>query len=447
MVRNGTALTSGSTYIPGETLTVKISSLGGRYTFQASNAAFTPGLCGNTRPATVTSNAQLVMPTSGNVSVFAAYALQKGTLSISDTFVLYMPQPSASPSAQPTFEVTPAPSASPSNPTATPTASPTLAPTSVPKVDTSTYLSSDSHSRMVRLVTIILLGGIAIMSYLFVSSAFKTPSGVMSGLACFLALVTLAMVLSWGTDNSVPRKQDFISTSTSLFLGRPDWKANVFAWHPVLMTAGFFASQVFAVSAWSTIEHHTVAKVVHVMFQTTGLVCCFIGLRAVVKDKNANLENNLTTMHSWVGVMSLSCFTVNYIFGCGMALLTQLFPDSELRKNVDLRYFHKRVGVVALCLSAMGVVSGVTNHTGRSCQYVHELSGIDANPSLHYDSLPDACKLSNGLGVSAMLACILLVLAVTSRGEAFSLKPEARYETNDGRMRAMKPTTVAVAPL
>jgi hypothetical protein len=31
------------------------------------------------------------------------------------------------------------------------------------------------------------------------------------------------------------------------YLEKPDWEANVFSWHPVLLVAGFFCSQVITI--------------------------------------------------------------------------------------------------------------------------------------------------------------------------------------------------------
>ena len=55
------------------------------------------------------------------------------------------------------------------------------------------------------------------------------------------ALVALILVSTWATKMRDNDRQ---------YLGVPNWKTNVFAWHPVLMVAGLFFCQVVAISDW-----------------------------------------------------------------------------------------------------------------------------------------------------------------------------------------------------
>lgn len=67
--RGTTALTTGSSYQYGETLTVKLSSTSGEYMFQTDGGAFTgSGIgCSGTRVSNAAGS--LVMPCSGSLSV------------------------------------------------------------------------------------------------------------------------------------------------------------------------------------------------------------------------------------------------------------------------------------------------------------------------------------------------------------------------------------------
>jgi hypothetical protein len=89
----------------------------------------------------------------------------------------------------------------------------------------------------------------------------------------------------------------------------------MFAYHPLLMVCGFLGAQIVAISDWSILRSHRVAKCVHVLVQTTGLGCLSVGLYVVV-DLNLKAKMPaLTTLHSWMGIAATSVFTVNYVLG------------------------------------------------------------------------------------------------------------------------------------
>ena len=62
-------------------------------------------------------------------------------------------------------------------------------------------------------------------------------NNIISFVAVFMAIITTALVSAWA------KNPDYSGTEET-YLGQPDWDLNVFVWHPVLMVAGFFFSQV-----------------------------------------------------------------------------------------------------------------------------------------------------------------------------------------------------------
>lgn len=144
--RGSTVITSGSSYIPGESLTILLSSTSGEYVFETNIGTFTSGSCNR-----FTSNngvtATLVLPKSGSgtVSIKAAYATKYGTVSLTSTITLVEGIISSNtPSSKPTLIPT---TVSPTiKPSTTPTyliGAPTPNPTS-PKP--SSYPTSSSPS-------------------------------------------------------------------------------------------------------------------------------------------------------------------------------------------------------------------------------------------------------------------------------------------------------------
>lgn len=163
--------------------------------------------------------------------------------------------------------------------------------------------------------------------------------------AVFFATITsIALVLKWATDGTSTDPMD------KGMLGKPQWDTSdakkVFSWHPVLMVIGLFSCQVAAVLIWN-LPHHTIAKAIHATLQTAGLISMYIALAAVVINKRINDSPNLTTIHEWLGCATCALFTVNWMWGAGMATFTQWFPHSVLRRAFNLRDIHAAIGMSA----------------------------------------------------------------------------------------------------
>ena len=117
--RNGVAIASGSSYIPGETLDVTLSTwaAGIQTTFEARSASFQSGVSctgggsvANSRVTasteyigidSTTKTAVLLLPSTGSVTILAAVASGYGTVSLTPVFILNEP-PSRSPTRIPT---------------------------------------------------------------------------------------------------------------------------------------------------------------------------------------------------------------------------------------------------------------------------------------------------------------------------------------------------------
>ena len=77
------------------------------------------------------------------------------------------------------------------------------------------------------------------------------------------------------------------------------------------------------------------------------------------------------------------------------------------------------IGLTSVALSAMAVVTGIDNQLGQgACNYIGYQYGVykaDADPAGNYHSLPQACRIANGLGVCVLLATISMFIAVGLR--------------------------------
>lgn len=207
------------------------------------------------------------------------------------------------------------------------------------------------------------------------------------------------------------------------YLGIPSWDTNILAWHPVLMVGGFLFCQIVAICAWGVFGSRSLAKLVHVTFQFGGLVSMVIGLIAIIRYKNVITNPpspSLTTVHSWLGVMNIAVFALNFLFGCFMGCLKACFEDPPLiAKAINLKRIHQALGFSALGFTILSIETGIMDQLGQgSCNYLYDSTitfGADVNPSDNYSQLPDACKIANGLGVIVAISGVFVVLAMSLR--------------------------------
>jgi hypothetical protein len=146
-------------------------------------------------------------------------------------------------------------------------------------------------------------------------------------------------------------------------------------------------------------------------------------------------------MHSWLSVGAVSLFGTNYMLGLFMGILTACMPESPVRKMFPLSKIHKVLGMTAFGFTVLSICTGIMDQTGRSgCSYVDVLiTAVEKNPALNYPSIPNQCKIANGLGIAvplcaaaAMLAAYLRVPLIMNKGDAKDLNRPEQQRHGDG---------------
>jgi len=238
---------------------------------------------------------------------------------------------------------------------------------------------------------------------------------IVAALACVFSMVTMILMSKWAKDTST-------DDTDQLYLGSPNWSSakGLFAYHPVLMTSGFFVAQVFAAATWSLGKVRENAKLVHVLFQTAGLSTMIAGWVAIMEFQHKQDMGTLTTIHSWVGVAAVVCFGMNYFWGASMAILTMCFPNSVLRQGVDLRAHHKKLGIWSMFLSLAAVLTGIMNQLPQgSC--LEEPESFSFDPSDAFNNIFPSCQYGMGIGMTAIAAVFCVLWAVADRGDSFAV--------------------------
>eukprot|EP01034_Spumella_vulgaris_P027320 gene27320-34019_t len=256
----------------------------------------------------------------------------------------------------------------------------------------------------------------------------KTLSSFVKLCAGICAVTSLALVSVWA------------SVDEANYLHKASWKHNLFAWHPVLMVAGFFFSQSIAILSWgwpivevAQLQESSLScslrKLSHVIWQTTAFTTLIVALYAIFKTKQLQSVTNLSSLHSWVGITVASAFAFNYLGGMAFELVKRLSRDGQHRTLESMvpyvRAFHKTTGVLLYGVSAMAILTGISIFQGHSCQ--RTITTPDTNPAEHYDLLlPSGCKIANGLGISVLVTALLVLLSVAIHYQVVDLSVPSR---------------------
>jgi cytochrome b-561 len=178
------------------------------------------------------------------------------------------------------------------------------------------------------------------------------------------------------------------------------------------MVSGFFYGQVIAITMWSLIPQHDAAKILHVLFHLAALGCLIAGLHAIIQYEHHENLPALTSMHSWLGVMTTTLFGMQIIGGFVLGAGTAGGADIGVMK--PLAMMHRALGVISLAFTAATILSGIQNQLlgprgNNGVSFIGSCGfnvGGNSNdyPARYYDRIPDACRLALGLGVTVMLS-------------------------------------------
>ena len=389
---------------------IDLTSVGGSDSISISGAGLVNGGCSNSRFAATWEGAatKITIPTYGNsiLSFRAAWtAGQNQAIKISDPFYLYPP-----------VDIVP---------------SPTLAPTVAPPkssetgtIQTLSELPTDQKTGVSILIGIIAVIIVSLSIYAFawyrashpydnthISDKRFTFTRLTETLAAALTFVALVLVSVLATNRDGP------------YLGKPDWDSNIFAWHPVLMVAGFFFAQVCGIISWTFIPMYDFAKYSHIIAQVAAFTTMISGIWAIWEYKSRLRMPSYTTVHGWIGMSTVVMYVVTFVWGSTMAVLTRYFPDSILRQVFDLKTIHKQVALMTFSLTSMTIVSGLMDKFSATlCTPVlSSTEDYETDAAKYYPHVPDACKVANGLGVIILMIMFLITFGVSYRGDSFGL--------------------------
>ena len=194
----------------------------------------------------------------------------------------------------------------------------------------------------------------------------------------------------------------------------------VFNWHPVLMVLAYsimnVAALIFRVSGTSSYQtlsrgnseartkRRSTMKAIHGYVWVACFLIGMVGILAVVKSHNDAVSGyiaNLYSLHSWVGCLVMSLYTLQLLVGI-FAFGGLLGGTSRLFAVPSVMELHKYSGALLHLLVTATIVLGIQEKEGFvQCWY--EVTEADVFPIQNFGQIPAVCKISHGLGIIVLM--------------------------------------------
>ncbi|KAI7756504.1 hypothetical protein M8C21_014493, partial [Ambrosia artemisiifolia] len=120
-------------------------------------------------------------------------------------------------------------------------------------------------------------------------------------------------------------------------------KAKIFNLHPLLMILGFLLFSGEAIVVYKAIPADRKAqKIVHLILHLIALVAGILGVYAVFKFHNEVNIPDMYTLHSWIGLSTISLFGLQWLLG----FFTFFYPRAESTRRTSMAPWHAFFGAV-----------------------------------------------------------------------------------------------------
>ncbi|CAB3979051.1 Cytochrome b561 [Paramuricea clavata] len=167
-----------------------------------------------------------------------------------------------------------------------------------------------------------------------------------------------------------------------------------FNYHPLFMVIGLVFLNAEAMISYRVFRYETkvVVKSMHFCLQVAAFIFAVVGLLAVFSVRNHQGGENITSLHSWIGMIIVVIFGLQLSFGFIVFVLPGV---PEKTKEVYLR-FHKFFGVSIFVASIAQCCIGIAQH---SVVTIKETLGTEA-------------MLANFLGLVLIVFCFSVLAVV-----------------------------------
>ncbi|XP_050233926.1 probable transmembrane ascorbate ferrireductase 3 [Mercurialis annua] len=134
----------------------------------------------------------------------------------------------------------------------------------------------------------------------------------------------------------------------------------VFNVHPFMMYCGFIFLAGEAMMMYKTIpsnnnlQRHKVQKIVHMILHLLALVFGIVGISAVFKFHDMINAEDVYSLHSWIGILTISLFCLQWLFG----IFSFMVPQPSITRQRMLPW-HICGGRILLFMAVCAALTGL----------------------------------------------------------------------------------------
>ncbi|KAF8692975.1 hypothetical protein HU200_039341 [Digitaria exilis] len=136
----------------------------------------------------------------------------------------------------------------------------------------------------------------------------------------------------------------------------------IFNVHPVLMLIGFIiigSEAIMVYKVFPTLNRNT-AKLIHLILHAIALVLGAVGIYFAFKNHNESGIANLYSLHSWIGIGTITLYGIQWVFG----FVSFFFPGAAPNTRKSLLPWHILFGlfiyILALANAELGFLEKLT---------------------------------------------------------------------------------------
>ncbi|XP_062213288.1 probable transmembrane ascorbate ferrireductase 3 [Phragmites australis] len=167
----------------------------------------------------------------------------------------------------------------------------------------------------------------------------------------------------------------------------------IFNVHPFVMSWGFILLIGEAILAYSTIPmDHRTQKMAHMLIHLVGLILGIFGVYAAFKFHDVAVAPDLVSLHSWLGITTVSLFGLQWLLG----FVTFWLPGAHERTRAAAAPAHVMAGLAIFLLAVCAAQTGLVEKSAGAAS-------------------TGETKLINATGIFILLYAVAVVSAVALR--------------------------------
>ncbi|XP_049866653.1 plasma membrane ascorbate-dependent reductase CYBRD1 isoform X3 [Pectinophora gossypiella] len=180
--------------------------------------------------------------------------------------------------------------------------------------------------------------------------------------------------------------------------------------HPTLMVAGFVTFSGFSVLLYRICRcfRRIYVKLLHAIFHALAFPCIVIGFLAVLDFHNKTGIVNFYSLHSWIGLVAMGLFGIQYAVGFFSFLLLLICNKGTAGFRASLVPVHAAFGILTFVLGVAACLTGLTEKALFT--FGQDLS------TTKYWQMPQEAIVINAIGMSIVAVAIVVLYTVRGTG-------------------------------